>query len=93
MGQINVYKILVRKRKWKRPLGTHRSEARVSLKLKWIVETEYKIIHLSPANAWRRTTASTLNLFAPFNVKEIASHLSKSTGKITVLVTLLVTQE
>jgi len=55
--------------------------------------TEYEIIKLSADNACRRTTASAPNLFAPLNVKGIASRLSRSTGKITVLVTLFVTQE
>jgi len=94
MGETNVYNILVKKRKWKRPLGMHRSEGRLSLILKWIVQTQNtKVFKLSPDNAWQRTTASTLNLFAPLNVRKIASRLSKSTGKITVLITLLVTQE
>jgi hypothetical protein len=39
MGEINVYKILVKKRKWEGPLGLHRSEGRVSFILKWIVQT------------------------------------------------------
>jgi hypothetical protein len=56
-------------------------------------DTEYEGIQLSPDNAWQRTTAITLNLFAPLNVRKIASRLSKSTGKITVLITLLVTHE
>lgn len=61
--------------------------------LKRIVRTEYEVIQLSADNAWRRTTASTPNLSAPLNVKGRASRLSRITGKITVLVTLLVTQE
>jgi len=56
-------------------------------------DTEYEVIQLSADNACRQTTASAPNLFAPLNVKGIASSLSRSTGKITVLVTLLVTQE
>jgi len=52
MGQINVYKILVKKRKWKRPLGMHRSEGTVSFILKWIVQTQntnvFKYLQTTP---------------------------------------------